>query len=159
MANQTRSSESRGATGRKAERRPMPKPHWQSKLYIPGHLIPAGMTYKWTRVATLNQPDGNNWQNNMIAGWKPVPRERHIDLFPYIPIPGVTQDEQYINNGDLILCERPTKDVMAEKREKERDTFEQVNSVQWALDGQIAAPVVNESRTEIERVTAEFQGE
>jgi hypothetical protein len=136
----------------------MPKPHWQSKLHIPKELIPPGMTYGFVRVATLNEPDGNNWQNKMISGWKPVPRDRHLNLFPFIPIPGVSQNEQYINVGDLILCEKSTRDVERDRRERERDTMEQMQSISWTLDGPIAAPVVNESSpVQIERATAEFQ--
>ncbi len=160
MATKTRAAESREAVSRKSNKRPMPKPHWQSKLYIPQHVIPAGMTYKWVRVATLNQADGNNWQNNMIAGWKPVPRDRHVDLFPFIPIPGLAQEETYINVGSLILCERPSHEVAEDKAARERDTMEQVQSINWTLDGPNAAPVVNESEpVRIERAVAEFQGD
>jgi hypothetical protein len=156
----SRGKETRNAESRTAEKREVHKAHWKSKLDIPKHVIPKGMTYSWVRVATLNQPDGSNWQSKMNSGWRPVPRDRHPDLFPSIPIPGVQTNDTVINVGDLILCEMSTRDVLAAKRERERDTIEQVQSIQWALDGQQAAPTFNESsRVEVEQVVAEFQGD
>lgn len=156
-----RHQESRAAESRKADLRAMPRSAYESRLYIPPNIIPKGMTYSWVRVASLNQPDNNNWRDKIARGWKPVPRERHVDRFPHIPLPGIQDDATYINNGDLILCEKPTREVAADKRAQQQETWEQMNAVSFSLEGAHAAPTLNESsKVNFERVVAkpaEFQ--
>jgi len=157
MATQRR-TQTRAAASRKADMRTMPKPHYQSRLHVPQHAVPTGMTYAWVRVATRNEPDPTNWQNKSIGGWKPVPRERHIELFPYVPVAGLEQNAEIINVGDLILCEKPTAEVQNDRKQQERETRETLESIEWTLDGPAAAPTFNESsRVQVERVVAEFQ--
>jgi len=129
-----RSAEAREATSRGAEARPVPKTTHTSRLYIPPHVIPKGMTYAWVAVAFDNAgtPNSDNWRNKYRAGWRPVPRTRHPDLFPPVPNIGFGDDsDDMIKEGGQVLCEKSTRDVNAAKAENERKSLEQMNGISW----------------------------
>ncbi len=140
-----RRDDSRAAESRKADLREMPTAGYESALYIPQAIVPHGFTYRWIRLSTLNEPDHGNWSKRTRQGWKPVPRERHIDIYPYIPMPGHNTESNAIINGGLILCEIPTHILKAAKRHQEQETADQMNSIAWTTEGLNGAPTINES--------------
>lgn len=140
-----RKDQTRAVEARKAEMREMPQAGYESNTYIPSGIIPQGMSYRWIRLSTLNEPDHGNWSTKTRRGWKPVPRERHLDIWPYIPMPGHNTDSAAIINGGLILCEIPTHYLKAQKDQQERDTADAMNSIAWTTEGLHGAPTVNES--------------
>lgn len=146
MAPRTRrSEETRAATARKAEKREMPAVAFESDLYIPPDIIPDGMAYRWVRLSTHNEPDHTNWGKRTRNGWRPVPRTRHLEVFPFIPMPGHNTDSDMIINGGLILCEKEQRLVNRDKKAREEATRDQMNSIAWTTEGLAGAPKVNES--------------
>jgi len=134
----------------------MPQTHFQSKLFIPPHLIPKGMTYAWVREQTLNEPDPDNVTHRFIMGWKPVPSDRHPELCPP-PLPGYEdQAVTIIRRGGLLLCERPTKDVTAARRQLENENIQMLSDVAWTGQEDPNLPRFNSGDVgaKFERVTA-----
>lgn len=140
-----RREESRAADSRKADMREMPSAGYESALYVPPEVVPHGMTYRWLRLSTLNEPDHGNWSKKTRQGWKPVPRDRHLDIWPYIPMPGHSTDSEVIVNGGLILCEIATHKVKEAKDRQEADTADQMEAIAWTTEGLQGAPTINES--------------
>lgn len=163
MERQSRQAQSRAAGTRRAGRREDLQAIFQSPLHIPEHNIPDGMTYAWVRAAWLNQPDNNNVSKKVRAGWNPVPRSRHPDLYPVIDIPGVAKtNEEVIAEGGLILCEMPTKAFKRRREALEAENRRIIDGV-TGLDGVNAPTFNNSSKAQIEREirhdTPEFQDE
>lgn len=153
MSTPGRRGSTRKAESRTAERREMPQTDYEGMLHFPKHMIPKGMAYRWVRIETQNQPDGNNFRAAVIKGWKPVPRSNHPDVYPTINLAGITQDsEDTIRVGGQILCMRPLEDVLRDKRRQEKRTMDDVMSFSPFIEG---APVINNSTTGIERVVSE----
>jgi len=161
MPRQSRQAQSRGAETRRANHRESLQSVFQSTLHIPQHVIPNGMTYAWVRSASMNQPDNTHISKKIRAGWSPVPRDRHPDMFPMINISGVMQsNETIIAEGGLILCEMPTKDFRRRREELESENRVVMEGIAWQQEGLGGAPTFNNSgRVQFERVTdkPEFQ--
>lgn len=108
----------------------------RSGLYIDPAVWPRGYTYRWIRVGVNGAVDNKNWSVKTRAGWKPVPRDRHPDLFPSLPMPGSnTTTQDVIMYGDLCLCERPTKDVLRDKQRQADETVAANDCVKDYVDG------------------------
>jgi len=134
MGRKPRSSEARDSNTRAAESRQEAKTTHQSRFYIPPNVIPRGVTYAWVAVAFDNAGTFNkdNWNNKFRAGWRPVPRDRHPELFPPVPNIGFgSDDDRYINEGGLILCEKPTVDVRRDRDALERLARQQMEGQKW----------------------------
>lgn len=161
MPRTSRAAESRNAVSRKAEKRPMPQTADQSVLYIPPHIIPADKDYRWVSVATLGQPDHNNWARRVKGGWTPVPRSRHPDYFPTIPIPGLEQDAHkdiIVVGSNSILCERPKSIGNRERARLRAENASIIDGIKWTgqdTPGFGGVPVTDESQIGIEQVVAE----
>lgn len=131
-----RNSETRDTQSRVAQARKVPQATHQSKFYIPAHVIPKGMTYAWVAVAYDNAGTQNaeNWRAKYRAGWRPVPRTRHPDLFPPVPDVGFGADnDDLIKEGGQILCEKPTADVLAAKEANAAAAKAQMDGVSWMM--------------------------
>lgn len=134
MGRKPRSAETRESESRVASQRAVPSSAHTSRYHIPLHVIPKGMTYAWVAVAHDNAgtPNQDNWQRKYRKGWRPVPRDRHPDLFPPVPNVGFGEDtDGFIKEGGQILCERPTADVVADKKALERAAKAQMDGVNW----------------------------
>lgn len=152
----SRSGQSRSARTRASEQRAVPATHYQSRLYVPPHMIPKGFTYAWVREATLNEPDPDNVTDRLILGWKPVPATDHPEMVPP-PLPGYEdQVPTIIRRGGLILCKRPTKDVVADRRLMEHENIQMLQDVAWTGQEDPNLPRFNSGDTsaQFERVTA-----
>ena len=129
-----RNADTREANSRATEQRQMPNTAHTSRFYIPPNVVPKGMTYGWVAVAFDNAGTRNddNWRNKYRAGWRPVPRTRHPELFPVVPNIGFGKDDNdIIEEGGQILCEKPTRDVLAGKAANERKSIDQMNGISW----------------------------
>jgi hypothetical protein len=156
MARQTRAAGTRAAQNREAEMRQAPATHYQSKLYVPPHKIPAGMTYSWVRETTLNEPDPDNMTDRMVRGWQPVPAARHPEMVPP-PLPGHEGIEvQVIRRGGLMLCERPSRDVAYDRNARDRENLEMLQDVAWTgqADPNLPRFEDRDSGVNFERVTS-----
>lgn len=156
----SRATETRNATQRKAQYRQMPQAIQESPLYIPPHIIPDDMEYSWVRIAVHNQPDHNNWSTKAGKGWRPVPMDRHPDVFPPIPaMPGMESPGNIIMRGSgLVLCERRKADVQRDRnrtRQTNRDAIEKIKFTgQDAPTNSLMPPIDRGSAVNIEQVVA-----
>lgn len=134
MARKARSADTRENGTRAAEQRSVPSSGHQSRFYIDPKVWPPGMTYAWVAVAhdSSNTPNIENWQNKYRNGWRPVPRDRHPDLFPKVPNIGFGEDtDDTIRTGGQILCEKPTTDVERDKANQANRAKQQMDAINW----------------------------
>lgn len=134
MGRKPRSAETRESGTRSAEQRQMAQSGHTSRFYIPPHVIPKGVTYAWVAVAhnSAGEKNEDNWRNKYRNGWRPVPRDRHPELFPPVPDVGFGVDnDSIIKEGGQILCEKPTKDVEADKAALAKRSRAQEKGVSW----------------------------
>lgn len=145
MARTTRISQTRNAESRKSEVRKMPQTTWQTQTYIPPEIIPNGVKYRWVRKSVDNAPDHGNWAKAIREGYRPVPRDRHNDIWPFIAAPGIVEDQNIIEIGGLVLCEIAEQLVEDKREYLEQEAQEQMNAIAWSTEGLNGAPTVNES--------------
>lgn len=107
-----------------------------SPLHIPRNRWPDGMTLRWIRIEANNAIDSKNWATMNRIGWQAVPRELYADLFPISPIPGM-QDTSggSIIFGGLVLCQRPTRQVLKDRARQEAATRAANETVQPFVEG------------------------
>jgi len=134
----------------------MPRSRYQSRLYVDPALIPKGYGYAWVREATLQEPDPDNVTMKMVGGWKPVPAERHPDMVPP-PMPGYEDSvPTVVRRGGLLLCERPMRDIMADRAEIAAENADIIRDIAWAApDEQGMVRQDYGSSVGIERVVAQ----
>lgn len=133
----SRAATDRAAVSRAGNQRPIMSADRQSAFYIPPNVIPDGFTYRWVAVAhdSAGTPNEQNWQAKYGMGWRPVPRGRHIDLFPRIPNVGFGEDTgDIITRGGQILCEKPTADVEQDRAANEDRARQQMEAIDWTQD-------------------------
>ena len=131
MARTPRASQTRASDSRESGMRKVPETHYQSKLYVPKHKIPDGMTYSWVRESTLNEPDPDNMTDRMVRGWHPVPANRHPEMVPP-PLPGYEGVEvSVIRRGGLILCEKFSEEVQQARHDRDLENLEMLQDVAW----------------------------
>lgn len=153
--NQSRSAKTRGAESRASSERSVPKTVHTSRFYIPTSVIPAGMTYAWVAVAhdSTGTPNADNWRNKFRNGWRPVPRDRHPDLFPPVPNIGFGDDtDDVIKEGGQILCEKPTADVQKDQADNAARAKQQMDGINWTQ-----APGQNPFLPRFDNSTQEFK--
>lgn len=154
MARISRQAGSRAADTREAGQRKAPETHYKSKLYVPKHKIPDGMTYSWVRESTLNEPDPDNMTDRMVRGWAPVPASRHPEMVPP-PLPGYEGMEvTVIRRGGLILCEKLEEEVQQARRDRDLENIEMLQDVAWTGQEDPNLPRLDESKVGFERVTS-----
>jgi hypothetical protein len=130
-----RSTDTREATSRASEVRESPKPSHVGRFYIPPHVIPKNMTYAWVATAFDNAgtPNSDNFRTKYRNGWRPVPRDRHPDLFPSVPNIGFgADDDELIKEGGQVLCEKLTRDVEKARNDINKKTQDQMDGINWA---------------------------
>jgi hypothetical protein len=135
--NSSRTASTRNAGSRAATQRATPQTTHTSQFYIPPEVIPKGFTYRWVAVAhdSAGTPNQQNWQAKFTAGWRPVPRDRHLDMFPPIPNVGFGEDtSDVINRGGQILCEKPTAEVERDRAAIEAHSRQQMEAIDWTQD-------------------------
>lgn len=49
---------------------------------MPPGSVPDGWVYNWKRISVMGGGHDQEFAEHVRAGWKCVPRSRHIDLFP-----------------------------------------------------------------------------
>ena len=84
------------------------------KQWMPPELLPepdkqAGYSYRWIRVATLNNADPRNLSAKLREGWEPVPLEEQ-PKFQLLVDPN-SRFKDNIEIGGLLLCKTPEEFV------------------------------------------------
>jgi hypothetical protein len=102
------------------------------KAWAPAELLPEpdkipGWSYRWIRVATLNQADPRNLSAKLREGWEPVTIEEQPDM-QLLSDP----NSRYRNNieiGGLLLCKTPTEFVEQRSAHFAEQTHAQTEAV------------------------------
>ena len=143
----SRSSNTRSAQARTANQRQALQDHMKSATYVPPEMVPEGKKYRWISTATTGATDDRNWANRMREGWRPVPRARHPEYFPTLPMPGVgDRSDGAIMYGSLCLCERDEEAVLGSRADVQKSTLEQMEVMKSYVEGGDAmTPRFNES--------------
>ena len=82
---------------------------WMQPELLPEPDKEAGFSYRWIRVATLNQSDPRNLSAKLREGWEPV-RIEEQPRFRLLVDPA-SRYKDNIEIGGLLLCKTPTEFV------------------------------------------------
>lgn len=153
-----RATEQREVNVRKAELREMPEATTSSRFYIPIEIVPRDKVYRFVAVSVQGMPTPDKWTRRSRAGWKAVPRSRHVDLWPYVPMPGQTMDAyaDVIFEGGQILMECDKKIFDKHRAKLSADSAESLGSIAWTGQQDAVMPRMDlGSSVNIERVTTQ----
>lgn len=96
-------------TGRESETRiAVERPtKWRPAQLLPDPTPEPGYTFRWVRVAMMNQDDPKNISTMFSEGWEPVKASMH----PEIKMFGLQQArmQDTIEIGGLMLCKIPSE--------------------------------------------------
>jgi hypothetical protein len=126
MADNTRVS--REVETRAVQERPK---QWQQPELLPEPDKQAGFSYRWIRVATLNNADPRNLSAKLREGWEPVKIEEQPQ-FQLLVDPN-SRFKDNVEVGGLLLCKTPTEFVEQRNRHYENQTQAQVDAVDNSL--------------------------
>ena len=122
------------------------------KQWMPPELLPEpdkqpGYSYRWIRVATLNQADPRNLSAKLREGWEPVTLEEQPKL-RLLADPN-SRYKDNIEIGGLLLCKTPTEFVEQRNEHFARQTQAQTEAVDNNLMRQSDArmPLFNERKS------------
>lgn len=153
-----RAAEGREINRREASKRAMPDVSFRGVLYFPREEIPEDKEYFWIAETCLNAPLDNNVTQALMAGWSPVPADRHPNhVAPPLPgREGVVQN--VIRRGGQLLCEIDKNKFRKMNDERRQKSLAQIKAVSRALaDGPQKNPtmpfVVDDDRTYVEKRT------
>jgi hypothetical protein len=82
---------------------------WQQPELLPEPDVQPGYSYRWIRVATLNNADPRNLSAKLREGWEPVRLEEQ-PKFQLLADPN-SRYKDNIEIGGLLLCKTPTEFV------------------------------------------------
>ena len=102
------------------------------KQWMPPELLPepdkqAGYSYRWIRVATLNNADPRNLSAKLREGWEPVPLEEQ-PKFQLLVDPN-SRFKDNIEIGGLLLCKTPSEFVQQRNEFYAKQTASQTEAV------------------------------
>jgi hypothetical protein len=104
---------------------------WQQPELLPEPDKQAGYSYRWIRVATLNNADPRNLSAKLREGWEPVKIEEQPQ-FQLLVDPN-SRFSDNIEVGGLLLCKTPTEFVTQRNAHYENQTQAQVDAVDNSL--------------------------
>lgn len=85
---------------------------------------PPGIDYAWIRIAVRGNEEWSELHEMMAAGWRPVPHERHANLFPSTEDKRLSPDACILKQGQLLV-ERPMSFTIEAREEQRRAANEQ----------------------------------
>lgn len=100
---------------------------WMQPELLPEPDKEAGYSYRWIRVATLNQHDPRNLSAKLREGWEPV-RIEEQPRFRLLVDPG-SRYKDNIEIGGLLLCKTPTEFVEQRNQYFANQTKQQTEAV------------------------------
>lgn len=125
----SRVDESRTLDERNVEERLMFNMNWSDPYYVPPEMIPEDKVYHWIRTSIRDVPDTTRSTFAANTGWTPVPPDRHPQLCSKDLFGENKYIKNYIFRTGLILCEKSKHIHLAEQREINRRTAEQVGTL------------------------------
>ena len=120
---------------------------WMQPELLPEPDKQPGYSYRWIRVATLNQADPRNLSAKLREGWEPVTLEEQPKL-RLLADPN-SRYKDNIEIGGLLLCKTPTEFVEQRNDHFARQTQAQTEAVDNNLMRQSDArmPLFNERKS------------
>lgn len=120
---------------------------WMQPELLPEPDKQPGYSYRWIRVATLNQADPRNLSAKLREGWEPVTLEEQPKL-RLLADPN-SRYKDNIEIGGLLLCKTPTEFVEQRNEHFARQTQAQTEAVDNNLMRQSDArmPLFNERKS------------
>ena len=125
------------------------------KSWAPPTLLPTpapqdGYSFRWIRVATMNNPDPTNISGKLREGWEPVRASDHPELQLY----GMENSDRFKDNvviGGLMLCKTPTELVEQRNAWYQQQTEKQTTSVDNSFMRQSdpRMPLVSDKRSTV----------
>ena len=104
---------------------------WQQPELLPEPDKQPGYSYRWIRVATLNNADPRNLSAKLREGWEPVKIEEQPQFQLLVDLNSRFSDN--IEVGGLLLCKTPTEFVTQRNAHYENQTQAQVDAVDNSL--------------------------
>lgn len=93
-----------------------------NRYYVNPSSIPKGMDYQWNVQTVMGEPAKEQMIAMEMAGWRPVPAERHPELAGR----AAKGDEQILRAGQ-VLMERPMEYTLEARAEDARRANSQIN--------------------------------
>jgi hypothetical protein len=122
------------------------------KQWAPAELLPepdkqAGVSYRWIRVAMLNQADPRNLSSKLREGWEPVKLEEQPKF--QLLIDPSSRFKDNIEIGGLLLCKTPEEFVGQRNEHYAKQTQAQTEAVDNNLMRQsdVRMPLFKESKS------------
>jgi hypothetical protein len=129
---------------RQQEARPQ---QWKQPELLPEPDKQSGYSYRWIRVATLNNADPRNISAKLREGWEPVKVEEQ-PKFQLLVDPN-SRFKDNIEIGGLLLCKTPNEFVEQRNEYYSKQADAQMMAVDNALMRQSdpRMPLFNEGKT------------
>jgi len=120
---------------------------WAQPDLLPEPDKQAGFSYRWIRVASLNQADPRNLSAKLREGWEPVGIEEQPQ-FQLLVDPN-SRYKDNIEIGGLLLCKTPDEFVEQRNKHYSAQTEAQMAAVDNTLMRQSdpRMPLFNERKT------------
>lgn len=120
---------------------------WAQPELLPEPDKQAGFSYRWIRVASLNQADPRNLSAKLREGWEPVAIEEQPQ-FQLLVDPN-SRYKDNIEIGGLLLCKTPDEFVEQRNKHYAAQTEAQMTAVDNTLMRQSdpRMPIFNEKKS------------
>jgi hypothetical protein len=120
---------------------------WAQPELLPEPDKQAGFSYRWIRVASLNQADPRNLSAKLREGWEPVAIEEQPQ-FQLLVDPS-SRYKDNIEIGGLLLCKTPDEFVEQRNKHYAAQTEAQMTAVDNTLMRQSdpRMPIFNERKS------------
>lgn len=122
---------------------------WSPPSMLPEPDVEAGMSYRWIRIALMNNADPKNISLRLREGWEPVKLEEQ-PKFRLLVDPD-SRFEGCIEVGGLLLCKTPTELVDQQQAYYQNLTRQNEEAVNNSLMRQSDArmPLFREGKTSV----------
>lgn len=114
----------REVSNRQQEMRPQ---QWKPPELLPEPDKMDGYSYRWIRVATLNNNDPRNLSAKLREGWEPVKIEEQPKF--QLLVDPTSRFKDNIEIGGLLLCKTPTEFVQQRNAYYAKATQDQTDAV------------------------------
>ena len=118
---------------------------WKPPSLLPDPDPVEGWTFRWVRKSMYGETDASNLSKKLREGYEPVKIADH----PELHIMG--NDKGEAEFGGLILCKIPTEFIQQKNAYYERQTGQQMESVDNSLmrESDPRMPIFNERRSNV----------
>jgi hypothetical protein len=122
---------------------------WRPPELLPEPDKQPGFSYRWIRVATLNQADPRNLSAKIREGWEPVKVEEQPKF--QLLIDPQSRFKDNIEIGGLLLCKTPSDFVFQRSDYYGNQTQQQTNAIDnsFMRENDPRMPLFNERKSTV----------